>query len=72
MTRAVIEQLSGHMTVYVEATRGTAWSLFDAVVEYEGYRQPRNEQARACLSLSGDRAQTKERAFVALHDISRN
>ena len=46
-----------------EAAKGTAWGLYNAVVEYEDYRWSRNPQQALESSLFGPRADVKDIAF---------
>ena len=45
------------------AAAGTAWGLFNAVVEYEDYRWSRNPKGALESSVFGPRADTKDTAF---------
>ena len=49
------------------AARGTAWGLYNAVVELEDYSTPRRSDAsaRSEEALTGSRARAKERAYEA-------
>lgn len=51
-----------------EAAQGTAWGLFNAVVEYEQYRPSPKPVSAAASMLVGDRAATSERAFSTIVD----
>lgn len=56
-----------------EATRGTAYGLFQAVVESENYRKMRGGISAAAMSvLFGERQETIGRAFSACMSISKN
>jgi len=46
-----------------EAAKGTAWGLYNGVVEYEDYRWARNPKQALESSLFGPRADAKDRAF---------
>ena len=55
------------------ATRGTAWGLYNAVVETEDYRRPSNrstEESQAESRMFGERAQVKERAYVSAIEVA--
>lgn len=51
-----------------DATRGTAWGLYNAVVEIEDYRPTPSwaESSRGYNAMFGDRAERKERAYAEL------
>lgn len=48
-----------------EAASGTAWGLYNAVVELEDYRRGRGPESISRLAMYGDRAKNKARAFEA-------
>lgn len=54
------------------AAAGTAWGLYNAVVETEDYRRWVKLEAKAYDTLYGNRAEAKERAFAACLEISKN
>lgn len=55
-----------------EAFKGTAWGLYNSVIEYEDYRSHRaNMEASAESALIGARGQVKERAFSHLIQVCR-
>src|SRR3990167_188557 len=54
------------------AMTGTAWGLYNAVVEYEDYRRGRGDISIANDALFGYRAWTKAQAFEACLEISRS
>lgn len=54
------------------AADGTAWGLYNAVVELEDYRRGRGPESISELALYGTRAKTKALAFEACLGISRN
>lgn len=54
------------------ATKGTAWGIYNSVVELEDYRRGRGDRAIAEDALFGGRAQAKARAFEACLRVSGN
>lgn len=46
-----------------KAAKGSAWGLYNGIVEYEDYRWARNPQQAMESSLFGPRADVKDRAF---------
>jgi phage/plasmid-like protein (TIGR03299 family) len=61
---------AGALTGYNETTAGTAWGLFQAVVEVENYYvDARKESTRNANILAGDRAMYMARAYDALRAL---
>lgn len=54
------------------ATAGTAWGLYNAVVELEDNRIGIGDASKSYNALFGNRAATKERCFSKLMEICRN
>jgi phage/plasmid-like protein (TIGR03299 family) len=69
---AVTELFNGAATgAFMDAMKGTAWGLYNSVVELEDYRRGKRE-ASAADALFGFRAATKERAFTEALELARN
>lgn len=66
---AVQELFNGRGTgMDITAAKGTAWGLYNAVVEWEDYRPTTNDYSRAVNALFGDRAQKKELAYAVISE----
>lgn len=64
--QAVLELFEGSRT-RTRAAMGTAWGLWQAVIEYEDFMRPR---ANARSRVFGAGAERKQKAFVHLHDVA--
>jgi hypothetical protein len=53
-----------------KARLGTAWGLYNSVIEVEDYRKGSSGDQLAASVLFGDRAATKARAFIAALDVA--
>lgn len=71
---AVKELFDGQATGFNEKKfPGTAWGLYNSVVEWEDWRDGRGNFTRQAQSaVFGDRAKVKERAFDVLLNLARN
>jgi phage/plasmid-like protein (TIGR03299 family) len=65
--QAVLELFEGSRT-RTRASMGTAWGLWQAVIEYEDFMRPRSN-ARSRVFGAG--AERKQKAFAHLHDVAR-
>ena len=66
--QSVLELFEGSRT-RTPAAMGTAWGLWQAVIEYEDFMRPR---ANARSRVFGAGAERKQKAFVHLHNLARS
>jgi hypothetical protein len=54
-----------------QASRGTMWGLYNAIVELENFREGGSDEQAATEVLIGDRAAVMQRAFSRALELSR-